>query len=138
MSMHQSLPPPARYRAADLIGFASRLLRAAGHLRARADVIAETLVEADLRGHTTHGLQLLGPYLDATVRGTLATEGGYAVIADRGSALTWDGNWLAGPGLVREALQLAFDRIADHPVVTIVIRRAGHIGCLAAYPRLAT
>ena len=54
------------------------------------------------------------------------------------SAVTWDGNWLAGPWLVREALDLAFERIADNPVMTIVIRRSAHIGCLAAYPRLAT
>jgi L-lactate dehydrogenase len=39
---------------------------------------------------------------------------------------------------VREALALAFDRIRDNPVMTIVIRRSAHIGCLAAYPRLAT
>ena len=54
------------------------------------------------------------------------------------SAVTWDGHWLAGPWLVREALDLAFERIANNPVMTIVIRRSAHIGCLAAYPRLAT
>lgn len=136
--MHQPLPKQDRYRSADLVGLASLLLQRAGHPRDRADIVADTLVEGDLMGHTTHGLQLLALYLDATARGALVTDGHYSVVSDRTSAVTWDGNWLAGPWLVREALSLAFDRIRDNPVMTMVIRRAGHIGCLAAYPRIAT
>src|SRR5690349_8469347 len=129
--MHQPLTNETRYRAADLAAFASALLQRCGHSRERADVVAETLIEGDLMGHTTHGLQLLPLYLDATERGVLAIEGTYAVVSDRNAAVTWDGNWLAGPWLVREALALAFDRIRDNPVMTIVIRRSAHIGCLA-------
>jgi LDH2 family malate/lactate/ureidoglycolate dehydrogenase len=138
MSMHEPLAKQDRYRAADLITLASALLQRAGHMRERADIVADTLVEGDLMGHTTHGLQLLPLYLDATARGALVTSGHYSVVSDRQSAVTWDGNWLAGPWLMREALNLAFDRIGDNPVMTIIIRRAGHIGCLAAYPRRAT
>jgi L-lactate dehydrogenase len=138
MPMHEPLPKQDRYRAQDLAALASLLLQRAGHARERADVVADTLLEGDLMGHTTHGLQLLPLYLDATARGALVTDGHYSVVSDRASAVTWDGNWLAGPWLVREALNLAFERIKDNPVMTIVIRRAGHIGCLAAYPRLAT
>ena len=101
-------------------------------------LIEEILLEGDLMGHTTHGLQLLPLYLDAIERNVIAAIGEPTTVADHGSALTWDGNWLPGPWLVRRALDIAFDRIADHPVVTIVLRRAGHIGCLAAYPRFAT
>lgn len=136
--MHEPRSKQDRYRAQDLIGLASVLLQRAGHARERADVVADTLVEGDLMGHTTHGLQLLPLYLDATARGALAANGDYSVVSDRVSAVTWDGNWLAGPWLVREALNLAFGRVRDHPVMTIVIRRSGHIGCLAAYPRFAT
>jgi L-lactate dehydrogenase len=103
----------------------------------RARAVAETLLEGDLMGHTTHGLQLLSPYLDAIKRKAMLLEGEPETVADRGSAVTWDGRFLPGPWLVRRALDLAFDRVAQHPVMTVVIRRSGHIGCLAAYPRLA-
>ena len=138
MSMHEPMPKQKRYRAADLAQLASALLQRGGHTRDRADVIGDTLVEGDLMGHTTHGLQLLPLYLEATRRGDLVTDGNFSVLSDRNSAITWDGHWLAGPWLMREALNVAFDRIRENPVMTIVIRRCGHIGCLAAYPRLAT
>lgn len=127
-----------RYSADELIGFAQALLTANGVPAERSRAVAETLLEGDLMGHTTHGLQLLPLHLDAIERGVIARSGEPTVVADHGSAFTWDGNWLPGPWLVRAALTQAFERVAEHPVVTVVLRRAGHIGCLAAYPRLAT
>jgi LDH2 family malate/lactate/ureidoglycolate dehydrogenase len=54
-----------RYTHTDLCGFAARLLEEAGLSPDRAGAAAEILVEGDLLGHTTHGLQLLAPYLRA-------------------------------------------------------------------------
>lgn len=126
------------YRPEDLLSFAASLLEASGLPMDRGRIVAETLLEGDLMGHTTHGLQLLSPFLDAIERKEIQTIGEPRSVADRGSAVTWDGCWLPGPWLMRRALDLAFARIEQHPVVTVVIRRSGHIGCLAAYPRLAT
>ena len=126
------------YRAEDLLSFAASLLASLGLAPERAEIVAEVLLEGDLMGHTTHGLQLLSPYLDAIERKAMCLTGEPETIADHGSAVTWDGRWLPGPWLVRSALDLAIARSTDHPVVTVVIRRAGHIGCLAAYPRFAT
>ena len=39
----------------------------------------------------------------------------------------------AGPWLVRQAIQSARERLVDNPVVTMIIRRSHHIGCLQAY-----
>lgn len=127
-----------RFCASSLIEFASALLVRAGLPSERAAIVAETLVEGDLLGHTTHGLQLLPLYLTAVEKGALQSEGEPNVVSDRGSAITWDGNWLPGPWLVHQAMDIAFKRTSKHPVVTFVIRRAGHIGCLAVYPRYAT
>jgi LDH2 family malate/lactate/ureidoglycolate dehydrogenase len=137
MPADQPSPQPA-YRAEDLLSFAASLLSASGMPTERSRIVAELLLEGDLMGHTTHGLQLLAPYLDAIRSGAMLPAGEPDIVADRGSAVTWDGNWLPGPWLVHHALDLAFSRIEQHPVVTVVIRRSGHIGCLAAYPRLAT
>ena len=55
--------PNARYAVNDLISFAENLLVQSGLDRDRAQTVAEILVEGDLLGHTTHGLQLLPAYL---------------------------------------------------------------------------
>ena len=69
--MHDPRPSTDRFRAEDLVALASGLLQRCGHPGDRADVTAQTLLEGDLMGHTTHGLQLLPLYLDATRRGPI-------------------------------------------------------------------
>ena len=56
--------PEPRHQPADLIDLATSLFTAAGIESGRARLIGELLVEADLMGHTTHGLALLARYLD--------------------------------------------------------------------------
>lgn len=126
-----------RFRAEHLVAFASALLTKAGLPCDRADIVAQTLVEGDLLGHTTHGLQLLPLYLTALAKRQIQSEGEPTTVADKGAAITWDGNWLPGPWLIRTAMDIGFSRISEHPVVTFVIRRSGHIGCLAVYPKIA-
>jgi L-lactate dehydrogenase len=128
----------SRYAAADLIEFAAALLQRAGLAEDRARVVADILVEADLMGHTTHGLQLLAAYLRELETGMMAFEDEPEVIADHGAAFTWDGRYLPGPWLVVQAMETAFERIQAYPVVSVSIRRSHHIACLAAYPKRAT
>jgi LDH2 family malate/lactate/ureidoglycolate dehydrogenase len=132
------MTPPVRYPAQALRAFAAALLERRGLASDRAEAVAGILVEGDLMGHTTHGLQLLGPYLGALESGVMTAHGEPTVIADRGGALTWDGRFLPGPWLVLRAMDEAFARIAGQGVVTVVIRRAHHIACLQAYLPRAT
>lgn len=127
-----------RYRKTDLIFFANTLFQKAGMASEMAIVCAETLVEADLMGHTTHGLQLLGPYLDQLEKNGMQKQGTPTVINDFGNAVTWDGNLLPGPWLLKEAMELGIERLKYSPVFTLVIRRSHHIACLAAYLEKAT
>ena len=53
-----------RHAPATLVALATRLLAAAGVASDRAALIGELLVDADLMGHTTHGLAQLPGYLD--------------------------------------------------------------------------
>lgn len=126
------------YKYTDLVQFAIRLLTAAGLKEDQAMIVAETLVEADLMGHTTHGLQLLAAYAKEASTGKMTSEGEPLVVSDRGSVVVWDGQYLPGPWLVRHAMEEMFQRIGTHPVMTFAIRRSHHIGCLAAYPERAT
>ena len=56
-------PMSARHPSEQLIAFATALLARAGLDADKARVVAGILVEADLLGHTTHGLGLLAGYL---------------------------------------------------------------------------
>jgi L-lactate dehydrogenase len=128
----------SRFQAPDLVAFAGSLLAAAGLERDKAETVARVLVEGDLLGHTTHGLQLLPPYLTELEKGTMAKEGLPIVLADFPAAVTWDGRRLPGPWLVVRALELAAERARGQGTCTVVIRRCHHTACLAAYMRPIT
>ncbi len=126
------------YHASDLVKFATSAFQQVEISVDRADIMAKTLVEADLMGHTTHGLQLLYPYLREIKSGGMAKEGFPDVLADKGSAITWNGNFLPGPWLVHQAIELCLERINFHPIMNVAIQRSHHIASLASYPELAT
>jgi LDH2 family malate/lactate/ureidoglycolate dehydrogenase len=128
----------SRQRAADLVSFAHRLLERAGLDAAIAADVAAVLVEADLMGHDTHGLQLLAPYLGEIEGGRMARSGTHGVLNERGAAALWDGRRLPGPWLVLRAMDRAIAMARQHGTGTVVIRRSHHIACLAAYLPRAT
>jgi len=129
---------PASFNSAQLLHFGEALLCAAGLAEDRARDVAEVLLEGDLLGHTTHGFALLPAYLKALTEGSMAKAGEPTVVADHGAALTWDGAYLPGPWLVRRAIASARSRLAKNPIVTTVLRRSHHIGCLQAYLKPVT
>ena len=118
--------------------FASTLLERAGLARDRARTMADVIVEADLLGHDTHGLDQLAGYLVQIEDGLLATSGDPTVVSDLGAALTWDGHRLPGHWLVKQAIAEARRRILAHPIVTVAIGHGHHIGCLQAYLKPVT
>jgi LDH2 family malate/lactate/ureidoglycolate dehydrogenase len=126
------------HRSADLVTFAAGLFEAAGCEPEKAVAMAEHLVEADLIGHTTHGLAQAGAYLEELESGAMAKAGEPQVIADRSAAVTWDGGFLPGTWLTRKAVDLAATRAGVHGLSAVAIRRSHHIGCLSVYLRQAT
>jgi len=137
MPIHE-YAPRTRYDAVALTGFASSLLTGAGMPRDRADDVAGILVEGDLLGHDTHGLQLLASYLQHIETGQMKLEGEPIALADHGAVLTWDGQRLPGPWLVLRAMEIAAEKAKIYGSGTVTIGRSHHIACLAAYLRRAT
>ncbi len=124
-----------RYDAEHLTSFAATLFAHVGLDIEKAQTTAEILVEGDLMGHTTHGLALLGPYLDEAASGRMLGVGAPEVVAEAAASQTWDGRRLPGPWLTVRAAEWAAARAAESGIAAVSIRRSCHIGCLAAYLR---
>jgi len=127
-----------RYAPDRLRQFALALFAAAGLEEEKADAVAHYLLEADLMGHTTHGLALAGWYLQSIADSVMKREGLPEVVSDRGPAIAWQGRRLPGAWLTSEAVKLACERAATYGTATIAIADSHHIGCLAAYLTIAT
>ena len=122
-----------RYWSENLREFAFDLLCKKGLQAEMAKTVADILLEGDLLGHTTHGLQLLGPYLKELEAGTMTPKGEPVVLKDHGMSLLWDGNYLPGPWLVTRAIETGLERLNSYPIFTASIKQSHHIACLAAY-----
>ena len=124
-----------RYRAEDLVAFATQLFTRLGLPEDRARDTAEILVESDLLGHTTHGLGMAPRYLSSLDEGGMTREGEPGIVADNGAAMTWDGRYLPGPWLIRRAIAAARERLRAHPAVTVVLRRSASHRLPAGVPQ---
>ncbi len=122
-----------RYRSKDLRDFAFGLLCKQGLHPDPAGKVADILLEGDLLGHTTHGLQLLAPYLEELDAGTMTAEGQPDIVQDHGMSVLWDGKYLPGPWLVTRAIETGLERMRSYPVFMASIKQSHHIACLEAY-----
>ena len=127
-----------RYDASRLHDYAHDLLVAAGMPDDKAQGVADILIDGDLLGHTTHGLQLLPSYLREVESGSMRVEGQPHVLHESPATLTWDGRRLPGPWLVLEAMKKAAAMARRCGTGTVVIRHCHHIACLAAFHQRAT
>lgn len=127
-----------RFDRDELLRFAEDLLIRGGMEADKAATTAEVLVEGDMIGHETHGLQLMHWYLECLADGSLNGTGSYEVVADKGAGFVWDGRLLPGAWLLSRALDQAMARVRDHGMVGAAIRNCHHTCALSAYMRKAT
>lgn len=128
----------ARFDPAHLTAFAEALFTAQGLEADKAAAVATYLVEADMMGHTTHGLALAARYLQEIADGSMAKSGPPEVISDRGAAICWNGRRLPGAWLTSKAVKLAAERAKLHGTATVAIGDSHHNGALATYLPIAT
>ncbi|HEX3417526.1 MAG TPA: Ldh family oxidoreductase, partial [Stellaceae bacterium] len=69
---------------AQLHGIALRVFEAAGSERAEAQLIADHLIEANLRGHDSHGVGLIPNYLQHLAGGTVVANRKGRVVSENG------------------------------------------------------
>ena len=120
-----------------LVAFAEAALAKAG-MDAKARLVAEILVQADLMGHDTHGVALLPGYIGELQRGTMLGYGEPEVLRDHGAVAHWDGRWLSGISIVAAAIDTAAAKARLYGIGAVSIKHAHHTACLQAYLERAT
>jgi LDH2 family malate/lactate/ureidoglycolate dehydrogenase len=100
---------------------------AEGHVQATA------LVEADLRGHASHGLRRL-PTLAARITSGVVVPGAVTTLDwVTGAVLRADGHGGLGPVVAGRAAAALTERVRRTGVAVAAIRGANHLGILAPY-----
>jgi LDH2 family malate/lactate/ureidoglycolate dehydrogenase len=124
--------------AGALRGQLERLLGALGAPAAQAAVIADNLLEADLRGVDSHGAHLMALYTGRVRSGHLRPDTVVSTIADRGSTVHLDGGIGFGQVAGVAAVDLAIERAREHGVAVVAVREITHVGALGYYTMRAS
>ena len=110
-----------------------RLLLAAGSEAEEARVVADHLVEANLRGHDSHGVGMLAMYMPAIAAGLLRPNQHATVIGESGPFLSVAGGSGYGQVIAREATDLAIARARRDGLAVLSLRDSHHIGRVGSY-----
>jgi uncharacterized oxidoreductase len=116
---------------------ANRIVAAGGSRPAEADVVADHLVEANLRGHDSHGVGMLVAYVRDFEAGTLKPNQKPEIVSDTGTISVWDAHAGYGQVVARRAVEWAIEAAKKHGVAVNGLRNAHHIGRVGTYGEIA-
>jgi L-2-hydroxycarboxylate dehydrogenase (NAD+) len=114
-----------------------RLLKKAGVPADQATVIAQVIVEADLRGIESHGVLRLPNYIRRVQAETMTAATELRILRERGATLLLDAQHgfgqIAGVHAMNEAMSLA----EQYGIGFVAVRNSGHFGIAAYYAMMA-
>jgi uncharacterized oxidoreductase len=116
------------FRADPLAAAVRAIVAAAGSHDGEAAQVAANLVEANLRGHDSHGVGMVPRYVDAVLEGGLAVNSHVAIRQDSGALLTLDGRQGYGQVIGQEAMELGAARAKEHGVCVVGLAHSHHLG----------
>ena len=125
-----------RIDANALIDFATAVYASAGVPEADARLVADTLVQADLWGHQSHGVLRLGWYLDRIRNGVMKPVTTPEFLVDAGAVAVIDGHDGVGHVLTELARKEAVKRAKLHGIAVVGVRMSNHFGTCMYYTRL--
>ena len=117
--------------ASDLTPFAAHLLDAAGVPHAKSQLVAESLIAANLRGVDSHGLQLLPFYIEQLEWGDMDARADGRVISESGACLLYDGQNGVGQAIAETCSVHAVRIAAANGMAMVVARESNHFGAAA-------
>jgi uncharacterized oxidoreductase len=121
-----------------LTRFSTDLLAAGGLSREEAQLVATSLVDANLRGHDSHGVMRIPYYLDRVRKGEVFPDAEFEVLKETPSILTVDAHWGFGQTQARRLTERVIDKAKATGVGVGTIIHCSHIGRLGEYCEMAT
>ncbi|MGH8967401.1 MAG: Ldh family oxidoreductase, partial [Actinomycetes bacterium] len=117
-----------RVGAVDLRRIVRRIFEAAGVSEGGADAVAGSLVDADLRGVTSHGAMLVPMYVDRILCGSVRPAAQVRVVAEGPATAVLDAQHTLGQISGDHAMDLAVEKARACGVGVVVVCHAFHFG----------
>jgi LDH2 family malate/lactate/ureidoglycolate dehydrogenase len=102
-----------------------------------AELVADSLVDADARGVYSHGVQRVKIYMTRILKGCINVSGKPHVVIDNDATTIVDGNNAMGQVVGVYSMQLAIDKAKKYGISFVVAKGSNHYGRCAYYSRMA-
>ncbi len=129
--MQPSSTPEITIQADRLRRFATEILEAAKTPRDHAALIADSLVAANLRGVDSHGVQLLGLYVEGITLGNVDPIGTGRLHSESGACAVYDGENALGHVVSLHCCDHAVRIAKQHGMSLVSARESNHFGAAA-------
>lgn len=128
---------PKTIKSGDLIQFGQDVLVAHCVPVADARLLADSLVAAELWGHSSHGMLRLPWYVDRLRAGVMKAATQAETVIDQGALVVLDGHDGIGQVLATQATRLGIERAKAHGVSAVGVRNSNHFGTAAYFTRMS-
>lgn len=122
-----------RISADDLRSIAARLLVAAGVGADEASIVSESLVDANLCGHDSHGVMRIAEYVDQLGTGTLKPAAEFRVLRETAAIIAADANFGFGQVQMLRLIEHLTPKARTQGVASGSFVNCGHVGRLGEW-----
>jgi LDH2 family malate/lactate/ureidoglycolate dehydrogenase len=121
----------------ELLAFSAAVYEQAGMPAADARLAADTLVQADLWGHQSHGVLRLSWYVARLRTGVMKAVTQPEIVVDAGALAVMDGRDGVGQVITARAAEEAIRRAKAHGIGAVAVRNSNHFGTAMYYTLMA-
>ncbi len=124
-------------QAQELRDWIVKLLVKKGMFAVEAEMCADRLVDADVRGIHSHGSRALPRYIKAMDEGNIDPRASITTVCDTPAMAVLEGNKGMGHVVSTRAMQLAIKKAKEVGTGTVAVSRSQHYGAASVYVMLA-
>lgn len=129
---------PVIVSAGRLEACVAQFFRQHGVPEADSQLVANTLVQADLWGHQSHGVLRTSWYVERLRHGVMSPVTAIDIVRDKGCLAVIDGRDGVGQVVAERAMRMAIAKAKAFGIGTVTVRNSNHFGTLMYFTRLAT
>ncbi|MDF2677067.1 MAG: Malate/L-lactate dehydrogenase [Bacillota bacterium] len=126
-----------RFNAAKLKSFTSDIMQKAGLDQDSSNIFAESLVNADMRGISSHGMTRLTAYSRRIRDGLVSKDTEIKIVQDNNSLLLIDGQNGMGAVTAQRAMELCVERAEKNGCCFAAVKGGNHFGYAAFFTEYA-
>jgi LDH2 family malate/lactate/ureidoglycolate dehydrogenase len=117
--------------------FCKQAYQAVGVPEGEAEIVADLLVRADLRGIETHGVTRLPVYIQRLQKGYVRKACLLTTVKEKGPTVFLDAHGSMGHVTSYKAMEIAIERAGQFGIGWVSVKDSGHFGVTGFFPMLA-